>query len=220
MCGGCTHAVLGHPSAETINMTAKKLSLNIMLHDEICESCIMGKQRQKNVPKNTEFKAEKAGERVYFDISIIQHKSLGGSKLLKLFVDEYMGFKKSYFLAEKGLEFINFLETNNIIVKTFRCDNAGENDKFKEKLIELGKNIKMEFLAPGSPQQNRIVERAVATMYRRVQATMNYAEFEGGLCKKVWAECAKTATDLDGVLIQDKKINATMRKCLEETRPF
>ena len=66
----------------------------------------------------------------------------------------------------------------------------------------------MEFLAPDTPQQNRIVERAFATMYKRVQAMMNYAKFEGELRKKLWAECAKTATDLDGVLIQDK-----MNKC-------
>ena len=128
----------------------------------------------ENISEETEFKAEKAGERVYFNISSIQYKSLGGSKFLLLFVDEYTGFKKSYFLsaksqmAEKGLKYIIFLETNNIIVKTFRCNNAEENEKFKEKLIELGKNIKMEFSALGTPQQNRIVERAFAAMYRIV----------------------------------------------------
>ena len=38
-------------------------------------------------------------------------------------------------------------------------------------------------------------------MYGRVQAMMNYAKFEGELRQKLWAECAKTATDLDGILI-------------------
>ena len=52
---------------------------------------------RKNIPKNTEFKAEKAGERVYVDISSIQYKSLGGLNFSLLFVDEYTGFKKSYF---------------------------------------------------------------------------------------------------------------------------
>ena len=92
ICRGCTHAVLGHPSVETTNMTAKKISLNNMPHEEICESCIMGKQRQKNIPKNTEIKAEKAGERIYFSISSFQYKSLGGSKFWLLFVDKYTGF--------------------------------------------------------------------------------------------------------------------------------
>ena len=136
MCRGCTHAVLGHPSADSTNMTAKKLNLNNMPHDEICESCIKGKQRQKNFPKETEFRAEKARERIYFNISSIQYKSLGGSKFWLLFVDEYTGFKQNYFLsaksqmAEKGLKYMIFLETNNIIVKTFMCNNARENEKF------------------------------------------------------------------------------------------
>ena len=74
----------------------------------------------------------------------------------------------------------------------------------------------MEFLALGTPQQNGLVERTFTTMYGRVQAMMNYAKFEGELRKKLWAECAKTATDLDGVLIPDKK-----NKCnYKETQPF
>ena len=77
-----------------------------MPHDKIRESCIKGKQRQKNIPKQTKLKAEKAGERVYFDISSIQYKSLGGSKFWLLFIDEYMGFKKINLKAKwrkKGL---------------------------------------------------------------------------------------------------------------------
>ena len=66
------HAVLGHLSAETTNMTAKKLNLNMMPHEKICESCIKGKLYQKNIPKKTELKSEKVGERVLFNISSIQ----------------------------------------------------------------------------------------------------------------------------------------------------
>ena len=41
---------------------------------------------------------------------------------------------------------------------------------------------------------------------------MNYAKFEGELRKKLWAECAKTATDLDGVLIQDRNKKSNYKK--------
>ena len=47
---------------KAVSRQQKKLNLNIMPHDEICESCIKGKQYQKNIPKKTELKAEKAGE--------------------------------------------------------------------------------------------------------------------------------------------------------------
>ena len=96
------------------------------------------------------------------------------------------------------------METHNINITTFRCDNAGENIKFKQKLVEIGKNINIEFLAPNTPQQNGIVKRAFATLYGRVQSIMNYAFFEGDLQQKLWAECAKTTTELDGILIQQR----------------
>ena len=56
-----------------------------------------GKQRQKNVTKKVEFRAEKPGDQVYFEISGIQYKSLGGSKFWLLFLGEHTGYKKSCF---------------------------------------------------------------------------------------------------------------------------
>ena len=97
VCKGCTHAILGHPSRYITNLTAKYLALTKTEHDEICESCIRGKQRQKNVTKKVEFRAEKPGDQVYFDISSIQHKSLGGSKFWFLFIDKHTRYKKTYF---------------------------------------------------------------------------------------------------------------------------
>ena len=53
------------------------------------------------------------------------------------------------------------METLNINIV---FDNAGENIKFKEKLVQIRKNINVEFLAPNKPQQNGIVERSFATL--------------------------------------------------------
>ena len=176
-----------------------------------CESCIKAKQKQKNIPKYVDFKATKPGKNVFLDLSSIKYKSLGGAKFWLLFVDEYTSFKKSYFLhtknqvTEKGLEFIHLLQLNNIKVKVFRCDNAAENEKFKEKLIELSMDAGFEFSAPGTPQQNGVVERAFAMLYRRVRAMLNYAKIKGEIRKLLWAESAKTTTDLDGILYRKKQ---------------
>ena len=59
VCRGCAYAILGHPCKHITNLTAKFLDLNKMVHDEICKSCIKGKQHQKNVAKKVEFKAKK-----------------------------------------------------------------------------------------------------------------------------------------------------------------
>ena len=70
-------------------------------------------------------------------------------------------------MVNKGLEHIHFIETYNINIATFRCDNAGENITFKEK-VQIGKNRNVEFLAPNIPQQNKAVKRALAMLYNRV----------------------------------------------------
>ena len=88
-------------------------------------------------------------------------------------------------MANKGLEYIHFIETHHINIATFRCDNVGENIQFEEKLIQIGKNINVEILAPNTPQQDGIVERAFTTLYSRVRAIMNYAFFERNLHQKL-----------------------------------
>ena len=117
------HAILGHPSNELTNKTAGKIGLKGIHVKATCESCIKAKQKQKNIPKYIDFKATKPGGKVFFDLSSIEYKSLGGAKFWLLFLDEYTGFKKRYFLrtknqvTEKGVEFIHLLRSNNIKVK-------------------------------------------------------------------------------------------------------
>ena len=60
------------------------------------------------------------------------------------------------------------MQSNDIKVKIFRCDNTAENKNVKEKIIELGMDAHFEFSAPGTPQQNGVVKRAFATLYGRV----------------------------------------------------
>ena len=89
-------------------------------------------------------------------------------------------------------------------MKTIRCDNAGENRKLKEILDLEGFNIKFEFTAPYTPQQNGVVERAFATLYGRVRAMLNGAGFDKRLREYLWAECASTATMLQNSIIKKK----------------
>ena len=63
------------------------------------------------------------------------------------------------------MEFIHLLQSK---VNVFSCDNAAENETFKEKIIELGMDKRFEFSAPGTPQQNGLVKIDFATLYGRV----------------------------------------------------
>ena len=55
-------------------------------------------------------------------------------------------------MASKGFDYIYCLETPIIKIGTFRCDNVGEIIKFKEKLVQMGLTINVEFLVPNTPQ--------------------------------------------------------------------
>ena len=73
-----------------------------------------------------------------FDISSFQYKSQRGSKFGLFFADKHTRYKKIYFLSSKsqitnkGLEYIHFMETQNINMATFRLNNAGEHIEFNK----------------------------------------------------------------------------------------
>ena len=66
---------------------------------------------------------------------------------------------------------------------------------------EMG--IKFEYTAPGTPQQNRVVERVLVTLIDRGIAMMNHAGFTVKKRQEMWCEATKRATMLDNVLVQE-----------------
>ena len=61
--------------------------------------------------------------------------------------------------------------------------------------------VLFEYTAPGTPQQNSLVERAFPAMFGKVRAMMNTA----GLDKKkdkYWTEAALTLTLLENVIVK------------------
>ena len=63
--------------------------------------------------------------------------------------------------------------------------------------------IIFEYTAPGTPQQNRVVERAFATVMGHARAMMNHAGFTMAKRQELWCEAAQTATLLDNILVQE-----------------
>ena len=75
-----------------------------------------------------------------------------------MFVDEATGFKKSYIEATKsslydnGVAYIRHLKRENIEVKRFRCDDAGENKKFEKVVEKAGFLPRFEYTGRSTPQ--------------------------------------------------------------------
>ena len=61
-------------------------------------------------------------------------------------------------------------------------------------------NVKFEFTAPNTPQQNGKAERKFATLKERIRAMMNWAEFPEEMRQKMWAYAAYNATQHDVIL--------------------
>ena len=79
--------------------------------------------------------------------------------------------------------------------------NAGESNMLARYCDKNEMGIKFEYTAPGTLQQNRVVERASVILIGRGRAMMNHAGFRVNKRQEMWCEAAQTATMLD---VQEK----------------
>ena len=63
--------------------------------------------------------------------------------------------------------------------------------------------ITVEFVAPNTPQQNGVVEQAIATVTSRARAMFAHASIPMEMKQKLWAECFSTSTKLSNVMSRD-----------------
>ena len=120
-------------------------------------------------------------------------------------------------MATVGKQLIEELKHKyNITVKVIMCDNAGENKSLEKELSD--KNIKFEYAASGTPQQNGVVERAFATLYNRIRSMMHSAGIGKEMREKLWAECVQTATLIDNLFIYDGNKSFYDRLRIEQPR--
>ena len=61
----------------------------------------------------------------------------------------------------------------NTSMKYARCDNAGENEKFKRACIQEGMGLQFSYTAPGTLQQNDHVEWKFTILFNRIHAMLN-----------------------------------------------
>ncbi len=96
------HQRLGHPSEASTIKTTELNRVKPKGKLKNCESCIYGKAHQKPVKKWTGTRATVPYERVFVDITSLQHTSLGGSKHWAVVVDDASRFRWSFFMKDKS----------------------------------------------------------------------------------------------------------------------
>ena len=203
------HKLLGHPSLTITKSTASANKIRVKGQQfGNCEHCLVWKKIQKKVAKSQVQRSKTNGKHLFMDILSPKTRSLGGSKHWLLIVDNASNLSWSHFLKKKSnlcnvviCQIKEMKEKFCYVVKFIRCDNAGENKHLERKCKNAGLNITFEYTSPGTPQYNGRVERKFATIYGRVRSMMEGAGFNRAWRGILWAEAAKTATYLDGLLM-------------------
>jgi hypothetical protein len=116
------------------------------------------------------------------------------------------------------LIFFKLLEvTYNIRVEKLRLDNSGENIAMADAIKAEGYKVTCEFICPGSPQYNGVVERMFATLFGMVFSALNEARTPMLLCWGIWAEAAHTATDMRNYLVSYKSDTSSYEKFMVQS---
>jgi Reverse transcriptase (RNA-dependent DNA polymerase) len=211
------HRLLGHPGDAKVKEMAKYMNIMLIGKLETCEFCKLSKAKRTKIPKINTNRTNVPGQRIYTDIAPINSTSAGNSKYWLIVIDEATDMKWSYFLKKRSefsgemLKFVSMMKNEKTEVTYLRMDGAGENRKFQDYAAKRGfGELKFEFTAPGTPQQNGIAERSFPTLLGRVRAMMNNAGFDREMRGKLWAECARTATMMENSMPDGPGIDPPM----------
>ena len=180
------HQRLGHLNKDDVKRT-------IGCEDnlkEVCETCALGKQSSKPVPKETQNKSQKALELVYSDIlGPFEVPSLSGSRYAITFIDEYSKHSIVKFMSKKSQAFEKFKEyvAEYGTPQRLRTDNGAEytSKQFKE------------FTVPETPQQNGVAERFNRTVVEMGRSLLIQAK----LPKCYWVRALSTATHIRNLTV-------------------
>ena len=204
------HHLTGHTGEHLLRPTAEYMGIKLTGKLEPCEMCAQAKITQANVPKKKEKQVpSRPGYRMFIDISSFKHESMGGKRHWLIVVDEFSDCSHSFFLRRKNdqielfPDWIKELKAKyGIDIKYIRLDNSGENKGLKDECEKQNLGIIFEFTAPGTPQQNSVVERKIPTLMGRSRAMMLTAGFSQQDKRKFWCEVISTATKLDNIMVR------------------
>ena len=151
------HEFLGHPGEEITRRTAKVRDMKLQGKYDPCKGCLLGKARQKDVPKAPKERAQKPAERLFIDISYQTIGSLRGNIYWLLAIDDHSGRAKSFFLKKKSdltetiMAWLELLHNHSYIVKYIRMDGGGENKALIQACVDKGWAIQHEIVTDCSP---------------------------------------------------------------------
>ncbi|WVZ67203.1 hypothetical protein U9M48_016315 [Paspalum notatum var. saurae] len=213
------HARFGHISFDALERMAKKemvRGLPMIEHvGELCDSCLVGKQRRQPFPKKAKFRAQDPLELVHGDLcGPIRPATHGGRRYFLLLVDDHNRYMRLRLLTTKdqAAEAIKEIkaraeaETGKKL-RALQTDRGGEftSLEFSQYCAEEG--VGRHLSAPYSPQQNGVVERKNQTVIGMARCMLKAK----GMPTAFWGEAVTTAVYI---------LNRASTKALDGQTPF
>lgn len=196
---------LSYPQLKTLVQDDMVDGINVRPEDfmaELCEPCIMAKHNKAPFG-HSESKTTAPLELIHMDVcGPMQTTSLGGSKYVATFLDDYSRLslvrpiaRKSDVVREvKGV--INMLENQSgKRAKRVRSDNGSEYVNHELASYFSNKGIIHETSVRYNPQQNGAAERLNRTLVEKVRAMLH----DKALPAELWAEAYVTANTVRNV---------------------
>ncbi|KAA0034863.1 gag/pol protein [Cucumis melo var. makuwa] len=178
------HLRLGHMNLNRIEKLVKNGLLSELEENSlpVCESCLEGKMTKRPFTGKGHISKEPL-ELVHSDLcGPMNAKARGGFEYFITFTDDYSRYGYVYLMQHKSEALEKFKEYKAEVenklsktIKTFRSDRGGEymDLKFQNYLMEC--EIVSQLSAPGTPQQNGVLERRNRTLLDMVWSMMSYA---------------------------------------------
>lgn len=179
-----------------------------------CEVCAMGKQARSPFGRS-ESQSTQLLELIHSDvIGPMENVSIGGSRYILTFVDDFSRKVFIFILKKKSDVFAAFKEFKAFVenqtnkkIKVFRTDNGTEysSNEFKQFFKRSG--IQHQLTNAYTPQQNGTAERMNRSIVEKAKCLL----FDADLPKSYWAEATNMA-----VYLINRSISAAHGKIPEE----
>ncbi len=203
------HERLGHADYNAIKMlpqyvTGMKVSSS--KSPEVCDPCRMAKSRRKPFPKEAQRRAKSFGQRVFVDTQgALPTVSRQGNSYVLMFVDDATRFKFIYFMKAKSdapkmlLQFLKDVRYEGLelsMTVVIRSDEAPDLAEGEFARICDEHNIEREFTCADSPQQNAVVERALAIITADARTCLEKAHLPEEFWEDAFDYCVRVRNRL------------------------
>ena len=164
------HVFLSHAHANVLKATAKQHGIRLTGELVSCLACSRAKGHRAPTPHHATRRATQSLGLVHIDIAGPYPTSLGGSRYVVMFVDSAARLQRPYGVREKSaaaiISAVKRFVADTGVPRAFRTDNGTEYSNSMFVDFCNGLEIRREFTAPYTPQQNGPVENAISRAFK------------------------------------------------------